>query len=373
MKLSTRILLIVVLFIIGCTPSTYINVKVLKPAKVDIGDVKRIAVADFTYTGSWSFYQEQDPDTFTEIAKAALKKTFNVDKKTSAPPDPLEAYPGKKISDYFISKLVSANHFEVVEREKLEQILKEQELSLTGISDPEYAIDVGKILGVDAIIFGEGNYTVKDIGEWKQPLFDEDADEYFQISRLVDVSITYRVVTTTTGLIKASKTIEYSNYDESSIYSLYDDYIKAEDEETAMSNIPPWFPIVDKHTKKAIKRAVTQISPHYKTEERDIWGGNTKGMQRGLDYAERGMWEDAKKAWESVLASKSDEAKKEYSAAKGNLAIYYEVHGDYEEAKRLLDECYFDSGDDYYLDEKKRVLKRIKEMEELRSQGAVKE
>jgi hypothetical protein len=44
--------------------------------------------------------------------------------------------------------------YQVVDRAKVEKILKEQHFQLSGAVDPSQAVEIGKILGVDALLFG---------------------------------------------------------------------------------------------------------------------------------------------------------------------------------------------------------------------------
>lgn len=66
---------------------------------------------------------------------------------------------GKFISEELITRLFMTKKFQVIERQLLNRVLSEQGLSLSGLIDPESAIAVGKILGVDAIATG----TITDL------------------------------------------------------------------------------------------------------------------------------------------------------------------------------------------------------------------
>ena len=68
---------------------------------------------------------------------------------------------GKYLSEELITRLVNSGKFEdVIERKLLAKIINEHKLSLTDIVDPSSAKQLGKILGVDAIVSG----TVSDLG-----------------------------------------------------------------------------------------------------------------------------------------------------------------------------------------------------------------
>jgi len=61
---------------------------------------------------------------------------------------------GKGISDLLVDKLVNDGVFSVIERNALDKILAEQNLSNSDRFDPSSAAKIGRVLGVDAIIIG---------------------------------------------------------------------------------------------------------------------------------------------------------------------------------------------------------------------------
>jgi curli biogenesis system outer membrane secretion channel CsgG len=61
---------------------------------------------------------------------------------------------GKGIADLLVDRLVSDGVFSVIERNKLDQILKEQNFSNSDRADASSAAKIGRVLGVEAIIIG---------------------------------------------------------------------------------------------------------------------------------------------------------------------------------------------------------------------------
>lgn len=61
---------------------------------------------------------------------------------------------GKGITSLLITKLVNDGTYSVVDRQMLDSILKEQNLSVSDRADPATACKIGKILSVDAIMVG---------------------------------------------------------------------------------------------------------------------------------------------------------------------------------------------------------------------------
>ncbi len=61
---------------------------------------------------------------------------------------------GRFLAEELVTRLGDLEKFKVIERQLLNKIITEQKLSLTGIVDPASAKQLGKILGVDAIVAG---------------------------------------------------------------------------------------------------------------------------------------------------------------------------------------------------------------------------
>ena len=61
---------------------------------------------------------------------------------------------GKGVTELMINRLVSDGTYRVVDRQMLDQILKEQNLSVSDRADPNTAIRIGKLLACDAMVVG---------------------------------------------------------------------------------------------------------------------------------------------------------------------------------------------------------------------------
>jgi TolB-like protein len=61
---------------------------------------------------------------------------------------------GRFLAEELITRLMETEKFRVVERQLLNKVIAEQKLSLTGVVDPGSAKQLGKILGVEAIVAG---------------------------------------------------------------------------------------------------------------------------------------------------------------------------------------------------------------------------
>ena len=83
-----------------------------------------------------------------------------------------------------ISNLVSINTFQVVSRERLDALLEEQELSLSGVIDSQSAEEIGNLIGIDGFIDGYASFSENLL------------------------SLTLHVIETKTGKIVWSRTIQ---------------------------------------------------------------------------------------------------------------------------------------------------------------------
>lgn len=61
---------------------------------------------------------------------------------------------GKGIADMLVSNLVRNGTYSVIERKQLDQVLREQNFQQSGRADPSSAVQLARLLGVDAIIIG---------------------------------------------------------------------------------------------------------------------------------------------------------------------------------------------------------------------------
>lgn len=68
---------------------------------------------------------------------------------------------GRFIAEELITRLHETEKFKVIERQLLNSVIKEQKLTLSGIVDPASAKQLGRVLGVDAIVSG----SITDLGK----------------------------------------------------------------------------------------------------------------------------------------------------------------------------------------------------------------
>jgi curli biogenesis system outer membrane secretion channel CsgG len=334
------------------------RVRVLKPAELDVGSVKKVAVLDFEFMGSWDFASDDDtPKTIKHLGRLLLNNMF----ETKKPPDPYEAYPGRNISDMLVSRLVTNQYYTVIERQELSKVLQEQALSLSGVIDEAQAAEVGKLLGAEGLIMGSGTYSVKDHGKWETYKEKKVEKKRYRITREVNVKITFKIVNVTTGTIVVSKTNSASTGKNRKFSST------GADENEAIKAVPDWRPIVDEMVNRVLSMTMNQIAPHYVTESRKIEEGESDQMEAAVEYVKRDLWDDALEIWQMVVDNSRAEPE-DRIAATYNIGLYYELIGQLDMAEEYFDKAFKMSGNDDYLDSKARIKRRRQELERLRQQ-----
>ncbi len=61
---------------------------------------------------------------------------------------------GEGLSDMIVTELVQSDQYTVLERDRLNDLLREQDLGAAGVVTPETAAAMGKVLGVELAVFG---------------------------------------------------------------------------------------------------------------------------------------------------------------------------------------------------------------------------
>lgn len=70
---------------------------------------------------------------------------------------------GKQLGDILTARLSIHDQFRLVERQKLQELLKEQQLNLSGMVDSGQAVKVGKMLGARIMVFGRAFIVDSDL------------------------------------------------------------------------------------------------------------------------------------------------------------------------------------------------------------------
>lgn len=342
-KISAAALLLGLVWM-SCGTTGSVNINVQKAAAVNMPGVKTIAIVDF-----------KGPEGS-----------------------------GSQIATMVQSMLMQTGHFSIMEREKINTLLSEQNLGMTGIVDPSTAAEIGAMLGVDAMIFGEvttykvepdkkvskkvkekqftGKYKTveKKTKKGKKKTVKEKIYEDVWVTksywvRQGDVTVNFRVVNVKTGELLAahSDSESYDSQEGKSEYSLLN---------SKQANLAPPGKILSDLSEAVCRRFVYMIAPHTVTERRIIESGR-EGIAKGKKMAEAGLWPEAMEAWRKSAKKFSKEPASFY-----NLGLAYEVQGDLDQAEELYKKALSLKSKDLYMKALARIRKAKEDHERLEQQ-----
>ncbi|MBI4530474.1 MAG: tetratricopeptide repeat protein [Candidatus Latescibacteria bacterium] len=275
---------------------------------------------------------------------------------------------GELAAHLLVSRIFESKAFDIVERQRMESILNEHSLTMSGVIDDSTAKQVGAILGVDALIFGEvttyevedqrgiekvkeqvwtGEYEKNEKGEYiyektlfgkqqKKKVYKEVFVDQPFIVRSGSVSVNFRVVDVLTGRILAVK----------SNASSYHDQASGTDE---IGDLSPKGEILNNLIVKVVEKFVKQIAPYHVRVTREF-EKESKRSERGVRLARLGLWEEAVEIFEKERDIKQSEAYVHY-----NLGIAYEAMGKLDVAEEAYKQA-------VALEPKERYLKALLEV-----------
>ncbi|MDJ0796327.1 MAG: CsgG/HfaB family protein [Calothrix sp. MO_167.B12] len=114
---------------------------------------------------------------------------------------------GRGISSILVDKLVKGGNFRVIERTKIDKILKEQDFGVSGRVDPSSAAKIGRLLGAELVVFG--SITSANLERNRSGIRGIKIPGLGRVGgsgkkRTANVKLNVRVVNTTTGEIVLS-------------------------------------------------------------------------------------------------------------------------------------------------------------------------
>ena len=121
---------------------------------------KKVPVGALTY----------DPSRVTQVGSRLSVAVMPFDHKGGS-----ETF-GKSVTDKMITQLVNLRRFRVIERNALEDVMKEQSFGLSGMVDEKTAIKVGKMVGADVIITGSV-FTDENYGKVSARVINTETSE----------------------------------------------------------------------------------------------------------------------------------------------------------------------------------------------------
>jgi hypothetical protein len=259
--------------------------------------------------------------------------------------DPTHRNLGPAVGNVLVSQLNSQGFYQIMERGKIQSVMKEHAFNMTGAVDPNTIKELGNILGVDAIITGEIiSYNVETNRRTEMVEKKEGTGKYEEVektnpftkkkykvkeeimrtvlvpeertSKSGTVSINYRMVDIASGKVAVSKTQSSSS------------------QRSYKDNIPGDEQILSGLLNTVTEAFVKDISPHYIMVAKRLIKSKADPNEAGAAYAKQGEWKRAAEIWEKLSVGNKNDA-----ALWHNLGVAYEAMGDVEKAENTYNQA----------------------------------
>jgi hypothetical protein len=112
-KVLISVAIVSLLFLVSCAPK--VMVPVTRPAEINLIGIKRVAIGD------------------------------------------INGNAGSALSDLLAQKLFESGHYEVLDRQNINTLMREHNLNLSGAVDEQTSVKIGGLLGASALIMGNSN------------------------------------------------------------------------------------------------------------------------------------------------------------------------------------------------------------------------
>ncbi|MDZ7343092.1 MAG: hypothetical protein ONA90_01115 [candidate division KSB1 bacterium] len=378
MLIVARFFLAFSLIIVAPVRAQNLKCFILTPPEQLLTGVRQIAIADFAVTTS--FHADDPPGKEKKGLLGFLEKAGEDEKNKKRFADS-----GARLTDMMIAALIEddrgvrevgsgflglgskegksfqqgarTNVFAVVERSRIEQVMKEMQLSQAGFIDEAQAAQVGRMLGVDAII--TGNLTVSCEDRWiKEERQDKNKGKY-QVNcnkRVAVAGASIRFIKVETGQVIGSK--DARNKQEQK---------KCEGEWGA--DLPPAEATVEKCLQAVATELVNYFAPRFELQKLELAKIEGDEYKRYVETAKKALERyDLDAAYLQCAASVEQDPYNH--AALYNLGVLHEAVGNYDQAREKYDQAAkLKSKEDKYTKAQTRVAKQIAFWGDLKALG----
>lgn len=241
----------------------------------------------------------------------------------------IKDYRGAVERKIFMDK-VPTNVFSVVERSQIDVILQEQGLSVSGAIDESKAVDIGKLLGVDAMILGTLSYNYEDETYTRE---SEKKDGTVEITyyrnRKLNASASMKIVSVQTGEILGTTNERLDKTDLASSKKKYPGTGAVKSPEA----------LAESAYKDIAVRLVNYFSPYYQTTGISLRRVKFKNFKK--DAKEANKWLQKGDIDKGYAIYKTIYESDPYNPiAAFNLGAIHEAVGNFKDAKKYYDIAY---------------------------------
>ncbi len=367
-------------FLTGRATGQDLQCFVLTPPDQILTGVKQIAIADFNVTSS--FAEDEAPGRKNTLDKilGAVEKGAAAERNKARFNDA-----GRKLSDLMTAALIKkdrgvgavstgflglgskegrsfqtgayTNIFRVVERSQIQQVMNELQLAQTGLLDESSAAQVGRVLGVDAIVMGNVNVAFQD--RWIQEQREKDKKKY-QVNcekRDANVSASIRLIKVESG----------------EVIGTHDSQSKQEKKkcEGDYGDLPLPEAMVDQCLEKVADELVDYFAPEFVLQKLKFEYDMGDDYKRQTEIAKRAIKDyDLDTAYLQFAAIVEQDPYNH--AANFNLGVLHEAVGNYKKAQEKYGFAFsLKSDEGKYRDAQKRLAKQTAFWDQLNTLGIV--
>jgi tetratricopeptide (TPR) repeat protein len=243
----------------------------------------------------------------------------------------------RMMSDSLEEALVNTQRFAVVDRQHMDKVLRELQLSSSDLADPNAAARLGRVVTAGALIFGDVNDNYRE-----QPGDTHYKDDkgvqhtWYTLRGEVTVRATFKITDVSTGRLIIAKTYEERRDDTNRGLDRRPDPIDR-------------LPLERAARAAVLDRFMKAIVPHqefmYANFQKD---SDIPQLEGGIGWAERGEWKKAQDTFNTAAQDAERNVKlkaAQIAKAYWNLGLSYEYAGDYDKANLMINKAYGMSND----------------------------
>ena len=337
--LAVKIVALLTAAVLIVDPATALYKKtrvfVLVPPEQILPGVKKLAVLDFTGEGA-------DGHSFADAVTARLfeKQRGIEDIKTGG----MFGVGGHMQEGKTLQQGAFTDVFALIERSRLAQVLQEQRLGQSGVLDEAQAAQVGKVLGVDAIVVGTVSNSVTDQHVREEHTYTQNKHQYTRTVSCVNreglMKARIRIVSAQSGQVLGSVDRPLP--------------VKSKHCDDEEGGLPTEQSVAEESGRALADAVANYLAPHFELREFELEKIHNKQFEalgeRAAELAE------ALRVDEAYAIYKSIHDQDPYSPeVMINLAILNEVVGNWSQAKGFYENAFQLKKDDDY----KRGLDRM--------------
>ncbi len=324
-----------------------VKVFVLNPPGQLFPGVQRIAVLDFESRGEFG----------KQFSDFLVTHLIDNDRGIHAIATGFLGMGGKK-EGKTLQEGTFTNIFEVIERSRLEQVIQEQQLTMSGLLDQSQAVSLGRLLGVDAIVMGKVTYTTQEQSFKETRTYKNKGQKYTKQvpckKRTASATVSLRVIGTESGEILGSTQATRS--------------AEAKKCENAIADLPTATEMVIGLLRQLSVDVANYLTPHYELVSFELEKIKTKPFNKIADKAAKAA--ENLEVDKAYMIYKSIYDKDPYNPkVLYNLGVLNEVVGNYQQALEFYQMAYQLRDEGKYDKAIQRVEKNLEFVQALKQIG----